>query len=199
MTFFDFVAGITIGSIVASSILAKDMPIQIGMIGLAMFCLCVLIANVIVFKSLTGRKILEGEPTYLIKNGQILEEGLRKNRLSVEYLLAQLRKKDIFYVDEVEAAFLEIDGTVSVLRCPAYLPATKKDVLNIQASRGIAQAFIVDGKVLHESLKLLGKDMEWVEQILKNNNIAKIEDVFFAHIDSQNKIYIDKFNDRPMG
>ena len=195
MTFFDFVAGITIGSIVASSMLMKDVPIVIGMIGLFMFCLYSFITNVIGIKSLIGRKILEGEPTCVMKDGKILEDALKKNRLSVEDLLTQLRKKGVFYVDQVESAFLETDGTISILKWPAYLPAMQKDVLNIQISRGVAQAFIVDGKLLNESLKLLGKDINWVKEILKINNISKIEEVFFAQIDQQNNIYIDKYTD----
>ncbi|WP_157800893.1 DUF421 domain-containing protein [Bacillus solitudinis] len=195
MTFFDFVAGITIGSIVASSMLTKGTPVLVGMVGLVLFGFYSFLSSIGAIKSLFGRKILEDEPTYLIKNGQILEEGLKKVRLTMDGLSTGLRKKGFFYVDQVETAFMETDGTITALAKPPYLSAMQKDVFNIQASRGNAQAFIIDGQILSESLRMLGKDMDWVRTILQTNNIANIKEVFFAQIDEQGTIYIDKRHD----
>ncbi|GAE36742.1 DUF421 domain-containing protein [Halalkalibacter akibai] len=195
MTFFDFVAGITIGSIVASSMIMKDVPIWISMIGLITFCFYTFVSSIIALKSMRGRKILEDEETYLIQNGQILEEGLKKVRMTMDSLLVNLRKKGFFYVDQVETAIMETDGTVTVLAKPAFLPAMQKDVLNIQASRGLAQAFIIDGKILHQSLKILGKDEGWIRDLLIEYNIPKLHDVFFAQIDELGTIYIDLRDD----
>ncbi|WP_227935091.1 DUF421 domain-containing protein [Alkalihalobacillus deserti] len=195
MTFFDFVAGITIGSIVASSILMKDIPVWISMIGLVLFCLYTFITSIIAIKSLRGRKILEDEETYLIQNGQVLEEGLKKVRMSMDGLLTNLRKKGFFYVDQVETAIMEMDGSISVLAKPPYLNAMQKDVFNVQASRGLVQAFIIDGQILKQSLKILGKDEDWIKEVLLTRNIQRIEDVFFAQIDEQGTIYIDTRND----
>lgn len=195
MTFFDFVAGITIGSIVASSLLMTDVPIVIGMVALILFCLYTYITNVIAIKSLRGRKILESEPTYVIKDGQILEDGLKKALMTMDSLLTSLRKKGVFNIDEIETALLETDGTISILKKPPYLPATQKDVNILQLSRGVGQAFIIDGKVLKKSLQLLGKDYDWVRNVLMDNNIEKIDDVFFAQIDNNGLIYIDRRED----
>lgn len=195
MTFFDFVAGITIGSVVASSMLMKDVPVYIGMVGLVLFSFYTFLSGIGAIKSLWGRKILEDEPTYLIKDGKVLEEGLKKVQLTMDGLLTNLRKKGYFYVDQVETAMMETDGTVSILAKPPFLHAMQKDVFNIQASRGLAQAFIIDGKVLQKSLKLLGKDMHWVLQTLETNNISNVEDVFFAQIDQLGNIYIDMRED----
>ncbi|MBP3952484.1 DUF421 domain-containing protein [Bacillus suaedae] len=195
MTFFDFVAGITIGSIVASSMLMKDIPVMIGMVGLILFCVYTFLSSIGAMKSIWGRKILEDEPTYLIKNGQVLEEGLKVVRLTMDGLLAGLRKKGFFYLDQVETALMETDGTITALAKPAYLNATQQDVFNVHSSRGNAQAFIVDGQVLTESLSLLNKDMTWVRDVLHLNNIANIKEVFFAQIDEQGTIYIDRRKD----
>ncbi|MDT8861228.1 DUF421 domain-containing protein [Alkalihalobacillus sp. MEB130] len=195
MTFFDYVAGITIGSIVASSMIMKDVPIFISMVGLLLFCFYTFVTSVIAIKSMRGRKILEDEPTYLMKDGQVLEEGLKKSRFTIDSLLTNLRKKNVFNIDEVETAILETDGQVSVLRKAPYLPAMQKDVFNVQPDRGVGQAFIIDGKILSKSLELLGKDLDWVRTVLKMNNVSKIEDVFYAQLDRQGVVYIDTRTD----
>ncbi|WP_169737890.1 DUF421 domain-containing protein [Alkalihalobacterium bogoriense] len=195
MTFFDFVAGITIGSLVASSIIMTDVPILVSMVGLFFFCLYVFITSIIAIKSLWGRKILEDEPTYLMKDGQVLEEGLKKSRFTVDSLLTNLRKKNVFNIDEVDTAILETDGTVTVLKKSPYLPAMQKDVFNVQVSRGVGQAFIIDGKILKKSLDILEKDIEWVKSVLAQHKISSIEEVFFAQIDKQGVVYIDKRSD----
>lgn len=197
MTFFDFVAGITIGSVVASSMLMKDVPVLIGMVGLILFCFYTFLSSLGAIKSFLGRKVLEDEPTYLIKNGEIYEEGLKKVRLTMDSLLTGLRKQGFFYIDQVETAYLETDGTITALAKPPYLNAMQKDVFNIQASRGISQAFIIDGQVLSSSLKLLGKDMTWVRQVLQSYNVTNIKDVFFAQVDELGNIYIDVRDDLP--
>ncbi|MFV8830380.1 DUF421 domain-containing protein [Alkalihalobacterium sp. APHAB7] len=197
MTFFDFVAGITIGSVVASSMLMKDVPVLVGMVGLILFCFYTFLSSIGAIKSFLGRKVLEDEPTYLIKNGEIYEEGLKKVRLTMDSLLTGLRKQGFFYIDQVETAYLETDGTITALAKPPYLNAMQKDVFNIQASRGISQAFIIDGQVLSSSLKLLGKDMTWVRQVLQTYNVANVKDVFFAQIDELGNVYIDVRDDLP--
>ena len=195
MTFFDFVAGITIGSVVASSMLMKDVPVYIGMIGLILFCFYTFLSSIIALKSMRGRKILEDEPTYLIRDGKILEEGLKKVRMTADGLVTNLRKKGYFYVDQVEIAMMEMDGSVSVLPKAPYIYAMRKDIFNIQPSRGLAQAFIIDGQILTKSLEALGKDRNWVNNVLQANNIQNINEVFFAQIDQQGNVYIDKRED----
>ncbi|MDG5789645.1 DUF421 domain-containing protein [Evansella sp. AB-P1] len=195
MTFFDFVAGITIGSVAAGAMLQPNTPLSISMTGLILFCIYTFITSIIAIKSLWGRKVLEDEPTYLIKNGEVLENGLKKNRMTIDSLITNLRKKGVFYVDQVESAILETDGTVSVLKKPAYLDVMKKDINQFQSSRGVPQAFIIDGKILTSTLNMLGKDINWVKGILKKNNISKLDEVFFAQIDIEGTIYLDKRED----
>lgn len=197
MTFFDFVAAITIGSIVASSIVTKDNPIEMGMLGLLIFCIYTFLSSLWAIKSLWGRKILEDEATHLINNGQLLEQGLKKVRLTVDGLLTNLRKKGYFYLDQIEVAVMETDGTISVLAKPPYLPVTQKDIEHIQASRGFAQTFIIDGQVLTKTLEDLGKDMNWVKDVLQTHSIPSIKEVFCAQIDQLQNIYIDRRRDAP--
>ncbi len=196
MTFFDFVAGITIGSLGASFAFSHTIPISIGIYGIILFALIALITDVLSIKVYATRKIFNGEPLLIIKNGKIHEDGMSKARLTVDDLLFLLRKKNIFYLDEVEFAFLETDGTVS-----AQKKGTQQFTKNIDfkinpISRGIPQTFIIDGKIMMESLEAAGKDQNWINSTLKEHNIQKVKNVTVGQVDEQGKVYLDSSTDK---
>jgi uncharacterized membrane protein YcaP (DUF421 family) len=191
MTFFDFVAGISIGTIIGSIMFSKDIKLMVGLIGLISFFLIVLMIDILVVKSFISRKIFNGEPTMIIKQGKILEKGMRKVRLNMDELLLKLRKKNVFYLDDVEMAIFETDGSLSVLKKPLSQPVTRKDLALTAPSRGQAQALIIDGKILSSTLTMIGKNQEWLDSILQSQGIANVSDVFFAQVDGQNNVYID--------
>ncbi|WP_078544874.1 DUF421 domain-containing protein [Litchfieldia alkalitelluris] len=191
MTFFDFVAGITLGSIAGALMLSKNVPKTVGLYGLVLFGALTLFIDLIALKSFKGRKILNDEPTLVIKNGKIFEEGMGKARLTVDELLFQLRKKNIFYLDQVDMAFFETDGTVSALKKITQLPPTKQELQINTPARGIPQTFIIDGQILENTLKSLKKDKNWLEQTLLSFGITDLKNVFVAQIDQNDLIYID--------
>jgi uncharacterized membrane protein YcaP (DUF421 family) len=194
MTFFDFVAGVSLGSLVGSVILAPDIPIWKGSISLIIFAAISFVVDYTSLKSYRGRKILNDEPTPIIKEGKILENGMKEVRLTIDDLLFQFRKKDIFYLDEVEYAFLETDGTISALKKPGELPPTISDLQLNTLSRGLPQTFIIDGNILPDILKKIGKDENWVQGILVQNKINSVTDILVAQIDNQMKVYLSLKN-----
>jgi len=196
MTFFDFVAGISLGSITGSLILSNTISLTTGLLGLSCFALLALLVDLATVKWITGRKLFNGEPILIIQNGKILEQGLRKTRLTMDQLLMNLRKKDIFYVDEVDLAFLETDGTISVLKKTELLPVTRQDLQLAAGSRGQSQSVIIDGQVMDNSLAGAGKDLEWLKQVLKQRGISRMEDVVLAQVDQQGNLYIDTRHDQ---
>jgi uncharacterized membrane protein YcaP (DUF421 family) len=155
MTFFDYVAGITLGNITASIIFVKDITVSIGLSGLAIFTVLALILEIFSLKSIIMRKVINDEPTLIIENGKIYEKGLKKSRLTIDNLLFHLRKKNIFYLDEVDIAYFETDGTVSILKKTESMPVTRKDIDTVQESRGLSQTFIIDGRIQKKSLKAM--------------------------------------------
>ncbi|MDC3413549.1 DUF421 domain-containing protein [Aquibacillus sp. 3ASR75-11] len=196
MTFFDFVAGVSIGSITASLIFTTNIPILTALLPLVIFGIIIFVFDLIAIKSFKGRKILTDEPTLVIKNGQILEEGMTKARLNVDQLLLQLRKKNVFYLDEVEFAFLETDGTVSAMKKTDKQPLTKKDYNIISPSRGLPQTIVIDGQVLENSLDAIGKDIDWLNNTLQAKGISSIQEVVVAQLDQQDTLYLDVRKDK---
>lgn len=131
-----------------------------------------------------------------MESGKVLEEGMEKVRFTIDELLTQLRKKGIFYLDEVDLAILETDGKISVLRQPLAMATTRQDVDSIRPSRGQPQVFILDGHLLPYSLEAIGKDQQWVQDTLDQWQVADMKKVIVAQVDAQDKVYIDTKKDK---
>ncbi|WP_202080370.1 DUF421 domain-containing protein [Caldalkalibacillus salinus] len=195
MTFFDFLAGITIGSMTATIIYNRNVRLDIAIAGLVLFCFIVLIIDILSVKSFRSRKVLNSEPTILMKNGKVLEKGLNIARFNIDELLLNLRKKGVFYLDEVEYALLETDGTVSVLQKPQAQYARRQDVQVTGPARGLPEVFIIDGHILPSALEARGKDRQWVTQVLQQQGVQRLEDVIVAQVDALDQVYIDVKSD----
>ncbi|MBM7646547.1 uncharacterized membrane protein YcaP (DUF421 family) [Scopulibacillus daqui] len=192
MTVFDYVAGISLGALVGSSIMTPDLGVLKTMLSISLFAFLSFILGHAVMKHLIIRKVVNGEPTIVIRKGKILEDQLRKIKLNVNDLLMMLRKKDTFYIDEVDAAIVETDGTLSVLKHPSAMSATKKD-LNINVKgRGLAYNLVIDGKIIKDSLDALHKSEDWLKTLLKANGYTSIENIILCQIDDQNHLYVDQ-------
>ncbi|WP_274364368.1 DUF421 domain-containing protein [Paenibacillus thermotolerans] len=198
MTLFDFVAGVTIGTIGGSIMFTKSISVAVGFIGLSVFCGLALLSDVLSLKSLRMRKWINSEPVLIIRNGQILESGLSKTRMTMNSLLLLLRKKNVFYVDEVELAFFEIDGSLSVLKKSDAQPVTRKDLQLFTPSRGMPRTVIIDGSVLPHNLMAAQKDMEWLKRQLDAQGISDVNGVALAQVDELGRLYIDARKDSAM-
>ncbi|QGQ98346.1 DUF421 domain-containing protein [Paenibacillus psychroresistens] len=183
-TFFDFVAGVTFGSIGGNLIFNNQVTLFYGIVGLSLFSALGLLADYISLKSLIGRKLLDSEPLLIIKDGQIFMDNLKKARLTINELMMLLRKKDIFYIDEIEFALFETDGSLSIRKIADSLSITRGDMNISKKSRGIPQLCIIDGVIMEENLKKIQKNKQWMEIILKHSDI-QLEQVILAQIDQQ--------------
>ena len=195
LTFFDYVLGITIGSIAATlttDLTSRAWPHWVGLItwaalGLLMEYMCM--------KSRYVAKCLEGEPTIVIMNGKIMENALKKMEFRVSDVLVLLRSKDIFDISEVDFAIIEPNGQLSVLKKPEYENVKAKD-LNIQKpASGISSEIIYDGILIEENLRQLKKDKAWLMDQLKKKGISSVSEVFLATLNKGGSLYIDKYDD----
>lgn len=195
LTFFDYILGITIGSIAAS--LTTDLSSRAWphWVGLATWAGAVWIVQWISMRSRAFAKYINGEPVILIMNGQLMEKNLRKIRHTVDDLLEQLRHNEIFDLGTVEFAILETNGEISVLKKSQYAPVTPND-LNIPTKyKGITTELIYDGVVIEENLQRVRLDRPWLDNQLKMLDIKSPGEVFLAQLDTQGQLYIDRYND----
>lgn len=198
MTFFNFVSAISIGTIGASLAIDSTLSVRNGLIALAVWSAFTIVLGVIDIKSHRARKALDGQPLVLIKNGEILEDEMKKTRLDLDELNVLLRKKNAFSVADVDYAIFETDGTLSVLKKQGKRPATKEDVhtpYHPVASSPTSSVVIKDGKVNHEHLKQLQMNLKNLEAQLTAHGFNSLDEVFYAEIKEDGSLYVDAYND----
>ena len=194
MTFFDFVTGITIGTIGGAYVTTEvnGANVLFGPIFLTIF---VFLTGVLTFKSIPARKIIEGEPLVVIQNGKIFENNMRKIRYNSDDLLMQLREKGVFDLTEVEFAILEPHGQLSVLKKSQYLTLTPKDMNFSTNYKGVSSEIIRDGKIVAQNLEQNKLTHEWLFNQLAAQGVSKVEDVYLATLSTDGVLYIDLLKD----
>lgn len=197
MTFFNFVSGIAIGTIGASLAIDSTLSVRNGLIALVGWSIFTIVLGFIDINSKKVREVIEGQPIILIKKGQIMENELRKVRLDVDALNALLRQKNVFSLTDVDYAIFETDGKLSVMKKEPKQPATKSD-LGVQQTMTVyptSTEVITDGRIISSNLTKLNLDQQWLQNQLQQSGIQSISDVFYAEVQKDGSLYIDKKND----
>lgn len=198
MTFFNFSSGIAIGSIAGNLAFNHQLSILNGIISLIGWSLLTLLSGRIVIKSKKARKIIDGEPLIIIKNGKIMEKPLRKVNLDLDTLTALLRQKNIFSITEVEYAIFEITGKLSVMKKDNKQPVTKGDMNIVNPQKKLLPTItevVSDGVINITNLEKLNLNTEWLNEQLLQAGIKTVSDVFYAEVQPDNTLYIDSKND----
>nr|WP_330218400.1 DUF421 domain-containing protein [Sporosarcina globispora] len=197
MTFFNWATAIGIGSIAGNLAVNESTLIKDGVIALIVWTLFTIILDMIDLKSKQGRLVTTGDPLIVIKAGRIIEGALKKSRVDLDELQALLRQKDVFSFKDVDYAILETNGELSVLKKESEQPVTKMDLI-ISSSKMVhiplPAEVISDGKVNTDNLSKLQLDKSWLDQELQKANIQSVEDVFFAQVQQDGTLYIDRKN-----
>jgi uncharacterized membrane protein YcaP (DUF421 family) len=196
LTFFEYVTGITIGSIAGE--LTTDLGVRPWPMfaGLAAWAGLTLATQYAALKSRWVSKMLDGEPVIVVQNGQVLEANLRATRLRLDDLLTLLRTKGVFTLREVEFALLEPTGELSVLKRSQYLPATPSDLQIPTDYQGLSIELVVDGQVQEQNLSRLGLNADWLRQQLLEQKHVRLEETFFVSLDTSGHLYVDTCRDR---
>ncbi|MCY6370012.1 DUF421 domain-containing protein [Clostridium ganghwense] len=195
LTFFDYIIGITIGSMASSLTTDLTSTAWSHWIGLLVWTCASFILQIITLKSKAAGEYLDGTPTVVVMNGKILEDSMKKSRYGLSELLEQLRNKDIFDLNQVAFAILEKDGQLSVLKKPEFQPTTLKDLSLKPDTNIIGTELIYDGMVIEQNLKNINKNHNWLISQLKKQGINNYSEVFVATFNAPDKLYVDLYKD----
>lgn len=196
MTFFNYVTGITIGSLAAEIIVFDDQSIWHEVVGLIWWCLLTALLAYITLKSSKSRKIIDGEPSILVKNGVIQEKELKSTRVNLEELSMMFREQGIFSIKDVDYAILEQNGQLSVLKIQEQITVSRKDMsIPTSQPKYLPAEVIIDGKIIHKNLTSYGLNLEWLQNKLHEQGEKNIDTVFYAEIQGDGSLYIAPKNE----
>ena len=196
MNLHEFVTAVILGAIAANLAFNEKIQISHLIISLGVFAIVSYILLKLSLKNRKLRKLLTGAPSVIIQNGMILEENMKKNKITLDSLNEMLREKNVFNPDEVDYALLESNGRLSVMLKSQFRPVTLQDMkLPMTVSRGIFPIeIIMDGKWMQDNLK--HSDIDTKQVIVELNNRNKtFRDVFYAVRGSDGCLYFDFYAD----
>jgi uncharacterized membrane protein YcaP (DUF421 family) len=198
LTYFDYVVGITIGSVAAELALEKNVHYPEGIISMLMLTLFPIVLSFISVKSNIARKIFDGTPKILVQNGKIVEKNLKNTQITVNDLLEELRINKVFNLGDVEFVILETSGRFSI-QLKSNMQFTTPSDLNISTTyKGLCTNLIIDGKLVKDNLIYINKNNIWLINELQKQNISSIDEVLLAFLDTNNILHVDKKNSDPI-
>jgi uncharacterized membrane protein YcaP (DUF421 family) len=194
LTFFEYVTGITLGEL--AGFISTDMESHylLGMVSLLVWFIVPFGLEFLALKSRTLRQWFEGKERLVISQGKILEDNLRKERLSSDELLEQLRSKNVFSLADVEYAMMEASGELSVLLKKDKRPLTLHDLGVTTLPDRQPITVVSDAEVLDDGLVQAGYSREWLHGELQKLQ-APVEEVFLAQVDGNGQLTVDLYND----
>lgn len=154
----------------------------------------VFVLNLVAVRNHRFRKWIAGEPATLIEKGQILEESMERMGYSLDSLKQALRGKDIFNIEEVECAILEVNGSLSVLKKPQYQNTTKQDLNLRRTAENAPVELVYDGNILYENLTKHTYDEKWLMAELNKRNLT-VHEISYAVVGTKGNLFIELFRD----
>lgn len=194
-TYHLYIASITMGTIAGNLAFNIKVKFLYFIIAIIIMGTIVFMLNLVAVRNPSFRKWIAGEPAPLIHKGQILEESMERMGYSLDSLKQALRGKDIFNIDEVECAILEVNGSLSVLKKPQYQNTTKQDLNLLPTVDTLPVELVYDGNILYENLTKHTYDEEWLMAELKKRNLA-VKEISYAIVGTKGNLYIDLFQDQ---
>ncbi len=192
LTFYEYISGITIGSIAGSVVASDSDKVWNHYYDLILFVILAYFISLITIKSRPLRKIIEGSPVIVIEKGHILEDNMQDMRFDLDELEGKLREKGIFDPAEVQYAIVETSGELSVIKKSDNQPLTKSD-LNIHLpGPAFPLELIMDGEIVESNLHSPNYSKIWLTKQLAARGILDVSQVTYAAIDSKGQLFISK-------
>lgn len=190
LTFFDYVIGITIGSIAAEMATGLEVPYSHCLLSMGLYGAVDIIISVLTRKSIKMRRLFNGCAYILIKEGKILERNLTKVKYDINELLSAARYAGYFNIADIEYAIMEPDGRISFMPKSEKQIATLEDFHITKENEGLVANVIIDGAIMKENLKMLGLDQKWLRNQIQQQKADKIEEIILATVDKNRNLTI---------
>lgn len=185
---FELAISIMIADLASIPMTDTGVPISNGIIPILGLLVMHLVISVVNLKSIKAREIICGKPRILIYRGKIDEKALKKERFTINELEERLRGNNVVNLCDVEYAILETSGNITVIQKPEKRNTIPEDFNIVPDYEGISYDLVVDGKIMDENLKKLGKNYQWLKKQVEKFNIRP-EEALVVTIDAKGQIF----------
>lgn len=182
MSFFDYVIGITIGSIAAEMATNIDLEWWKGILAMVVYGVVGVLLSVLAQKSVKARKFISGKPIIIIERGKISKEGMRKARVELDDLLTSARVNGYFNLSDIDYAIMETTGKISFQPVAQKRQLNPKDFNFAPEREGLYINVIMDGHIIDDNLSVAGVTKRELDNMLKAKG-DKLENIFLGTID----------------
>lgn len=190
LSMFDYINGITIGSIAAEMATSLDGEFYYPLLAIVIYTIIIWFISYISEKSLKYRRFFTGRSIMLVENGKFYPKNFRTAKIDINDFLVQCRLNGFFNTNDIHSAILEENGKISFLPKAYARPVNTQD-LNLAVNDDAARhTVILDGQIMFENLKYTGNNKQWLEKELQKQKVGNIQDVFLAECDADNVLYI---------
>ena len=179
LDFFDYVSGITIGSIGAELATDLEAPWK-SLVALVIYGGVSVLLNFLTHRCPRTRKYINGTPSILFENGNLYRENLKKAKLDLSEFMLLCREQGYFDLDDIETAVFEANGQLSILPKMSVHPLTPRDIGLTVEKKFIGVEVVMDGRVMGENLSWLGRDERWLCRQLAMMGIRNVKDVLLG-------------------
>ncbi len=180
LEFFDYITGITIGSIAAELATTLDEPWWKPTISMFVFgAVTVGLSFLTRFMSRT-RKFINGTPTIILNNGKLYRENMKKAKLDLSEFMLLCRQEGYFNLNDIQTAVFEYNGKISILLVSSKRPLNPGDMkLNPQPEH-MGTEIIMDGRIMGENLKRKGLNDQWLKKEMKRQGYKHAKEIFLG-------------------
>ena len=196
LDFFDYITGITIGSIAAEMATELEEPWR-PLTAMVIYGGVTLLLSTVSKEFPRSRKYLNGTPTILMDHGKLYHENLKKAKLDLSEFMVMCRQQGYFDLTSIQTAVFEYNGKLTILPVSSHRPATPNDMNLCPEQELLFTELIMDGRILEDNLKRMGLDLTWLDKQLKQRHIHSAKDVFLAVCDRNLKFALyEKSHDK---
>jgi len=188
----ELIVSILVADVSAIPLQDLSQPIWSGLVPAATLFFCELAMAWLTMKSVPIRSLLCGRPCFLIVEGMIRQDEMRKCRFTVDELMEELRSRDVTDPAAVKYAVLETDGLLNVIVYPDQRPVTVKQLGLSCEDDGYATVIIEDGALLRRNLAVIGRDEAWLARELRRRGCASPREVYAMICYGGGKTYFQK-------
>ncbi len=193
LDFFDYITGITIGSIAAELATELESPWK-PLIAMIIYGFVALGLTILAHKFPKTRKYVNGTPTIIMDNGKLYRKNMKKAKLELSEFMVLCRQEGYFNINDIQTAVFEYNGKITILPKSAKRPVTPED-MNIPTKKAeICTEIILDGHILHENLKRLGLNTDWLNKELKTQKYNNAKEIYLGICDKNNNLTLFPVN-----